>query len=80
MSSADGKHIMYMDKIMNDCHLQHYKQMEQVQKTRGKMVTNTSGFGLQGKTANLQILPLEAPEYIGIIALAFAAYLIGVAL
>ena len=71
MASIDGKHIMYMDQILNDCHAQHYKQMEQVQKTRGKMTTNTSGFGMHGKTHDLQILPFEAPEvvgYLGILA------------
>jgi hypothetical protein len=80
MSNDSGTHIMYMDKIMNDCHLQHYKQMEQVQKTRGKMTTNTSGFGMHGNTHDLQILPLEAPEYIGIIAMAFAVFLTALAL
>jgi hypothetical protein len=71
---------MYMDKIMNDCFKQHYAQMEQVQKTRGKMTTNTSGFGMHGKTHDLQILPLEAPEYIGVALMAFAAYLVALAL
>jgi hypothetical protein len=79
MSSDNGRHIMYMDKILNDCHLQHYKQMEEVQKTRGKMTTNTSGFGLQGSTADLQILPFEMPElfgYLAVLAVAFAALMI----
>ena len=64
----------------NDCMMQHFAQMKEVQKTRGKMTINASGFGPHGKNHDLQILPLEAPEYLGVIFGAFAAYLIGVAL
>ncbi len=53
---------MFMPQIVNDCFKQHFKQMEEVQKVRGKMTTNTSGFGMQGNTAGLQILPFEMPE------------------
>lgn len=71
---------MYLDQIVNDCHEQHYKQMVEVQKTRPKMTTNASGFGLHGKAHDLQILPLEAPEYIGVILGAFAVFMIALAL
>jgi hypothetical protein len=71
---------MYLQDIVNDCHKQHFKQMEEVQRTRPKMTTNASGFGLHSKNHDLQILPLEAPEYLGIIFGAFATYLIGISL
>lgn len=64
----------------NDCEMQHFKQMAEVQKTRGKMTTNTSGFGPHGKKHDLQILPLEAPEYLGYLGLLLSAVVIGLAL
>lgn len=71
---------MYMPEIVNDCFKQHFKQMEEVQRTRPKMTTNASGFGLHGKAHDLQILPLEAHEYIGYFGILFAALLIALAL
>ena len=72
--------MTYMDTIVNDCMRQHFKQMEEVARTRPKMTTNASGFGLHGKNHDLQILPLEAPEYLGVILGAFAVFMIAVAL
>jgi hypothetical protein len=80
MASADGRHIMYMDQIMNDCHQTHFRQMDEIHKTRGKMTTNTSGFGLHGRNHDIQILPLESPEYVGAILLGFAAFVIALVL
>ena len=72
--------MTYMDTIVNDCMRQHFAQMKEVQRTRGKMTTGASGFGPHGKNHDLQILPLEAPEIVGIIGIAFAVFMIALAL
>ena len=72
--------MTYMATIVNDCMRQHFVQMEQVKQMRGKMTTNASGFGLAGRNADLQILPLEAPEYLGYLGLLLSAVVIGLAL
>ena len=64
----------------NDCMMQHFAQMKEVQRTRGKMTTNASGFGLAGRNADLQILPFEAPELVGYIGAALSVLLISLAL
>jgi hypothetical protein len=58
----------------NDCEYQHAKFIEQVLNTNPKVVTDASGFGPRSRNADIQILPLEAPEIIAVIvAIVFVA-------
>ena len=49
-------------------------------KVNQKITTNASGFGPHGRKHDLRILPLEAPEIVGIIGIAFVVFMIALAL
>jgi hypothetical protein len=64
----------------NDCEKQHFAQMAEVQRVRGKMHTNTAGTDLAGNKVDFNLIPYDAAEVIAVLAFVITTFGIALAL